>query len=58
MNLTNHYENDPTKFVEVTFGSIAGSLVLGVTILAGMIFTGVITGIGPVNQDGIDSLFW
>lgn len=57
MNLTNHFENDPTKFVEVTFGSIAGSVVLGIVILAGFIMTGVITGIGPVDQDGIDTLF-
>lgn len=57
MNLINHFEEDPNKFYQVTFGSIGGSLVLGVAILAGMIFTGVITGIGPVNQDGIDSLF-
>lgn len=57
MNLTNHYETDPTKFVEVTFGSIAGSVVLGILILAGFIMTGVITGIGPVDQDGIDTLF-
>ena len=57
MNLINHWESDPTKFFEVTFGSIAGSLVLGIAILAGMILTGVITGIGPVDQDGIDTLF-
>ena len=57
MNLTNHYELDPNKFTEVTFGTIAGSLVLGVTILAGMRMTGVISGIGPVDQDGVDQLF-
>ena len=55
MNLTNSFETDPTKFVEVTFGSIAGSMVLGIVILAGFVMTGVITGIGPVDQD--DSLF-
>lgn len=59
MNLANPWDEDghPTKFYEVTFGSIAGSLVLGTAILAGMILTGVITGIGPVDQDGIDTLF-
>ena len=63
MNLTNPWEEQeqihstPTKFYEVTFGSIAGSLVLGTAILAGMVLTGVITGIGPVDHDGIDSLF-
>lgn len=57
MNIVNPYEKDPDKFYEVTFGSIAGSLLLGIATLTGMILTGVITGIGPVDQGGIDSLF-
>lgn len=57
MNLVNHMEEHPNKFAEVTFGSVAGSLVLGIGILAGMITTGVITGLGPVDQEGIESLF-
>jgi len=57
MNLVNHLEEHPNKFAEVTFGSVGGSLVLGISILAGMITTGVITGLGPVDQEGIESLF-
>ncbi len=57
MNLTNHWEEDPKKFVEVTFGAVAGSLVLGFAILAGMIMAGVITGMGPIDHDGTDILF-
>ena len=59
MNLTSGLENTEGNsiFVQVTLGSIAGSLLLAIAIFVGMIRTGVITGIGPVDQEGIDSLF-
>ena len=57
MNLSSGLEETPNLFLPVTYGGIIGSLLLGVAIFAGMIVTGVITGLGPVDQDGIDSLF-
>jgi len=57
MNLPSGIEEEQGYFVPVTYGSIVGSLLLGIAIFVGMIRTGVITGLGPVDQEGIDSLF-
>ena len=57
MNLTSGLEEAPGLFVRVTYGSIVGSFVLGMAIFATMVRTGVITGLGPVDREGIDSLF-
>ena len=57
MNLQSGLEEQPGLFVQVTYASIGGSILLGVAIFAGMVQTGVITGLGPVDQEGIDSLF-
>ena len=57
MNLHSGIEEERGYFVPVTYGSIVGSLLLGIAIFVGMIRTGVITGLGPVDQEGIDSLF-
>lgn len=57
MNLRTGLEDETGTFVHVLYGSISGSVFLGIAIFAGMIFTGVISGIGPVDQDGIDTLF-
>mmetsp|Transcript_12936 Transcript_12936/g.36456 ORF Transcript_12936/g.36456 Transcript_12936/m.36456 type:complete len:664 (+) Transcript_12936:183-2174(+) len=57
MNLRTGFEETPTMFLKVTYGSVFGSLLLGIAIFVGMIRTGVITGMGPVDKEGIDSLF-
>jgi Mg2+ and Co2+ transporter CorA len=57
MNLTHGMESEPGLFLQVSYGSFAGSVLLGILIFVIMVLTGVITGIGPVDQDGIDSLF-
>lgn len=57
MNLKSGIEEESGKFILITYGSIAGSVFLGIAIFVGMIQTGVITGIGPVDKEGIDSLF-
>jgi hypothetical protein len=57
MNLQNGMESEPSLFFQVSYGSMAGSALLGIVIFVIMVLTGVITGIGPVDQDGIDSLF-
>ncbi|MGK3737842.1 MAG: hypothetical protein ACI90V_004689 [Bacillariaceae sp.] len=57
MNLTSGLEEAPYLFNVVTLSSVCGSAVLGVVIFFIMVYTGVITGLGPVDQEGIDSLF-
>lgn len=57
MNLKSGLEDAPHLFNVVTLSSVLGSVVLGVVIFFGMVYTGVITGLGPVDQEGVDSLF-
>ena len=57
MNLHSGIEEAPGMFVRVTYGTITGSVLLGLAIFATMVRTGVITGIGPVDRDGIESMF-
>jgi len=49
--------SDPPVFIIVTVASCFGSLFTGIAIFGVMVKTGVITGLGPVDKEGIDSLF-
>lgn len=42
MNLRNHIEQDPRAFIQVTFGSIAGAVVLGLAIIYTLVRAGAI----------------